>query len=188
MFTISLLLGPRPGEAAGLRWDAVDLQGTPPTLTVQTSLRRTGGRILSIADPKTPTSRRTLALPPACVTALHAQRERQATDLHVAGAAWVNPERLVFTTDLGTPLDPSNVRRALQLIATQAGLGHLHPHLLRHAAASLMSGAGDRLEDIADTLGHRSVTVTADIYRHPIADTRTGHLQAMTALTEIGEG
>ena len=59
----------------------------------------------------------------------------------------------------------------------------MHPHLLRHAAASLMSDAGVRLEDIADTLGHRSVTVTADIYRHPINATRTGHLAAMTALT-----
>lgn len=59
----------------------------------------------------------------------------------------------------------------------------MHPHLLRHAAASLMSDAGVRLEDIADTLGHRSVAVTADIYRHPINATRTGHLAAMTALT-----
>ena len=61
----------------------------------------------------------------------------------------------------------------------------MHPHLLRHAAASLMSDAGVRLEDIADTLGHRSVAVTADIYRHPINATRTGHLAAMTALTAL---
>ena len=31
-----------------------------------------------------------------------------------------------------------------------------------------------RLEDISDTLGHRSVMVTAEIYRHPITLIREG--------------
>jgi len=82
---------------------------------------------------------------------------------------------------IGTPLDPSNARRALKVIADRTGLGHLHPHLLRHAAASLLSDAGVPLEDISDTLGHRSVTVTANAYRHPIAPVRTGHMAAMSA-------
>lgn len=60
--------------------------------------------------------------------------------------------------------------------------------MLRHVPATLMSGAGVRLEDIADTLGHRPVTVTADTCRHPIGGTRTGHLQAMTALTDFNDG
>jgi hypothetical protein len=58
----------------------------------------------------------------------------------------------------------------------------LHPHALRHATASLLSAAGVRLEDIADTLGHRSVTITADIYRHTITPTRTAHLTALDNL------
>jgi hypothetical protein len=74
---------------------------------------------------------------------------------------------LVFTTDTGSPLDPSNVRRTLTRIANDAGIGRVHPHQLRHATASLLSDAGVPLEDIADTLGHRSVTITADIYCHP---------------------
>ena len=183
LFIVSLLLGLRPGEAAGLRWDAVDLAATPPTLTVETSLRRTSGKTLSVANPKTPSSRRTLALPTGCVSALRAQKKQQEADRLAAGARWANPDRLVFTTRVGSPLHPSNVRRALQIVAIKAGLEHMHPHLLRHAAASLMSDAGVRLEDIADTLGHRSVTITADIYRHPMNATRTGHLAAMTALT-----
>ena len=90
---------------------------------------------------------------------------------------------LVFTSEIGTPLDPSNVRRALARIATTAGLEHLHPHLLRHATASLLSAAGVPLEDISDTLGHKSISVTAEIYRHPIAPVRSGHKAAMAALT-----
>jgi len=62
-------------------------------------------------------------------------------------------------------------------------VGHVHPHLLRHAAASLLSEAGLRIEDIADTLGHRSITVTADVYRHPLNPVRTAHLEALDAVT-----
>jgi integrase len=157
LFIVSLLLGLRPGEAAGLQWDAVDLDSTPPTLTVEPSLRRTAGKTLSLTKPKTASNWRTLARVD--------QKRFQARERLAAGEKWSNPDRLVFTTNVGSSLHPSNVRQALQIVATKAGLGHMHPHLLRHAAASLMSDAGVRLEDIADTLGHRSVTITADIYR-----------------------
>ena len=40
LITVSLLLSLRLGEAAGLTWDAVDLDADPPTLRVERSLRR----------------------------------------------------------------------------------------------------------------------------------------------------
>jgi len=182
LITLSLLLGLRPGEATALTWDRVDLHATPPTITIEASLRRDGNRMV-LGPVKTTTSRRTLALPHTCATALHDQRRRQEQDRAAAGGKWANPDNLVFTTDVGTPLDPSNVRHALQRIANDAGIGHVHPHLLRHAAASLLSEAGLRIEDIADTLGHRSITVTADVYRHPLNPVRTAHLTALDQVT-----
>lgn len=181
LITISLLLGLRPGEAAGLTWAAVDLDGETPTLKVQASLRRTPTGMVLVA-PKTPTSRRTLALPEAAVEALRAAEDRQRADRDTAGEQWANDLDLVFTTEVGTPLDPSNVRRSVSNVAKAADLGHIHPHLLRHAAASLLSAAGVALEDVSDILGHRSVSVTAEIYRHPISPVRDRHLKAMTQL------
>jgi integrase len=182
LITLSLLLGLRPGEATGLTWPHVHLDTDPPTLTVDHSLRRLPDGTLTLASPKTASSRRTLALPQPGITALHDQQALQDKDRQAAGRDWSNPLLLVFTTDTGGPLDPSNVRRALTRIAQTAGIGHVHPHQLRHATASLLSDAGVPLEDIADTLGHRSVTITADIYRHPLQSVRTRHVHAMTAL------
>ena len=184
LLTVSLLLGLRPGEAAGLSWKNVDLDEQRPTLTVAASLRRQPDGTLVLAQPKTPTSRRTLELPPPVVEALRTQHRWQANDRAAAGRTWLNADELVFTTEHGTPLDPSNVRRTYARLAKRAGLEHLHPHMLRHAAASLLSAAGVPLEDISDTLGHRSVTVTAEIYRHPIAPVRSGHMTAMAQLAE----
>ncbi|MGQ0630467.1 MAG: tyrosine-type recombinase/integrase [Sporichthyaceae bacterium] len=182
LFTISLLLGLRPGEAAGLTWGCVNYESDSPTVQIEASLRREG-RSLTLSKVKTPTSRRRLALPPACVAAFADQRYAQDADLLAAGSEWANEQDLVFTTEVGTPVDPSNVRRDLHIVARRAGLAGVHPHLLRHAAASLLSATGVPLEDISDTLGHRSIAVTAEIYRHPIAPVRSGHLAAMTALT-----
>ena len=187
LFTVSLLLGLRPGEAAGLTWDHIHLDLDPPVLRVEHSLRRTPqGMVLT--QPKTTSSRRTLVLPHPCVQALKDQQRRQQADRAAAGTAWRNPNNLAFTTDTGTPLDPSNVRRSLTTLATRAGLDHLHPHLLRHATASLLSAAGIPLEQIADVLGHRSATITADIYRHPLTPLRDHHVEVMSELGSDGHG
>jgi hypothetical protein len=50
----------------------------------------------------TASSRRTLALPHTCATALEAQKRRQEQDRAAAGGNWANPDNLVFTTDVGT--------------------------------------------------------------------------------------
>ena len=181
LVTLSLLLGLRPGEVAGLTWPMVDLDSTPPTVRIEHSLRRTPKGMI-LVPPKTATSRRTIALPQACVDALREQRARQARDATAAGRGWANPALLVFTGATGNALDPSNTRRAFDRIAAKAGLEHVHPHQLRHAAASLLSAAGVRLEDIADILGHRSPTITADIYRHPVNPVRDHHVGVMTAI------
>lgn len=183
LLTLSLLLGLRPGEAAGLTWKHVKLEGSDPTITIAASLRRQPDGQMVLAEPKTTSSRRRLRLPAQAVDALHRQKTSQDADRMAAGKAWTNKLGLVFTTEVGTPLDPSNVRRSMSNMAKRANIEHLHPHLLRHAAASLLSAAGVPIEDISDTLGHRSITVTAEIYRHPIAPVRSGHVAAMDAIT-----
>lgn len=182
LLTISLLLGLRPGEAAGLTWKHVKIDADTAMVTIAASLRRQPDGELVLAEPKTASSRRRLRLPAEAVDALTRQKIAQEADRRTAGSAWRNTQKLVFTTEVGSPLDPSNVRRAMRAMADRAGIEHLHPHLLRHAAASLLSAAGVPIEDISDTLGHRSVTVTAEIYRHPIAPVRSGHVAAMSAL------
>ena len=77
----------------------------------------------------------------------------------------------MLPTGLGTLFDPANLRRSLGQLTEQAGLGHWHPHELRHSAASLLSAAGVPLEEIADLLGHATTRVTSAVYRHQIGPT-----------------
>ncbi len=57
---------------------------------------------------------------------------------------------------------PSQARvdRAVQRAATAAGIGHVHPHQLRHTIATQAINRGMSLEAIAALLGHKSLAMT----------------------------
>ena len=66
---------------------------------------------------------------------------------------------LLFT-DRGRPIPPSRVDKAVQRAADAAGLGHVHPHQLRHTLATQAINRGMSLEAIAALLGHKSLSMT----------------------------
>ncbi|MFE9192252.1 tyrosine recombinase XerC [Micromonospora sp. NPDC007208] len=166
---LSLLTGARTEELRALRWDHVDLDGQldmdpplPPSIQVWRS-DRDGG------DTKTRKSRRTLALPARCVTALTHHRQRQEQERKTAGKDW-QPLGVVFASTVGTALDAANVRRAFRRVLALAGLDPAAwtPRELRHSFVSLLSDSGVSLEDIADLCGHSGTTVTELVYRHQL--------------------
>jgi integrase len=64
----------------------------------------------------------------------------------------------------------------------RAGIGHWHAHEGRHTAVSIMSSNGVPLQEISDTVGHKSTHVTETVYRHVIVPAiRGGSLTPWTA-------
>jgi site-specific recombinase XerD len=73
----------------------------------------------------------------------------------------------------GRRVNPSRLATALQSVATAAGIGHVHPHQLRHTLATQAINRGMSLEAIAALLGHKSLSMTlvyARIADRTIAD------------------
>ena len=73
----------------------------------------------------------------------------------------------------GRPLSVDLVRRVVRACARIAGIGHVHPHQLRHTLATQSINNGMSLEAIAQMLGHRSMRMTlvyADIADRTVAD------------------
>jgi integrase len=73
----------------------------------------------------------------------------------------------------GRRVDRHTVTRSINRVARAAGLGHLHPHQLRHTLATQAINRGMRLEAIAALLGHRSLRMTmvyARIASRTVAD------------------
>jgi integrase len=88
---------------------------------------------------------------------------------HIAGMAGRD---LVFTgVRSDRPLRIRILRRAaLDEAAAKVGVGGLHPHALRHTAASLAIASGANVKVVQQMLGHKSATMTLDLYGHLFGD------------------
>jgi integrase len=64
-------------------------------------------------------------------------------------------------------------------VTRRAGIGHWHAHEGRRTAVSIMSSNGVPIQDIADTVGHKSTHVTETVYRHVIAPAIRGGASVM---------
>ena len=75
--------------------------------------------------------------------------------------AHVRPDHpLLLPRENGRPLDRHTVTRLINKAAASAGLGHIHPHQLRHTLATQAINRGMSLEAIAALLGHHSLDMT----------------------------
>jgi integrase len=178
-YEMTLALGLRLGEVTGLSWDDIDLDATPPVLTVRRQLQRRARKGLVLCDLKTPKSRRTLAIPDHLVATLRHHSSAQAAEHLAAGPHWED-SGLVLTTPYGRPIDPGNFRHDFAKITIAAGLGAWTIHELRHSAGSLLFAMGVPMKVISETLGHSSERVTSEIYVHLQAEHRIVASDAMT--------
>ncbi|MEO3874027.1 tyrosine-type recombinase/integrase [Nonomuraea sp. B12E4] len=64
----------------------------------------------------------------------------------------------------GYPSDPDTFSHLFSKLAKKAGLGHWHPHELRHSGASLMLAQGTPLHVVSEVRGHASISITKDVY------------------------
>jgi site-specific recombinase XerD len=71
-----------------------------------------------------------------------------------AGKPWV------FTTERGGPMTPAGVRDIMRRLGAGAGLGRVHPHMLRHACGYKLINQGTDLRMVQAYLGHRAIAST----------------------------
>lgn len=169
--------GLRRGEVLALAWDRVDLDAA--VLKVAATIGRIGGQLV-ISAPKTERSRRTVPLSPAVVELLRKHRAAQAAERLRAGDQWQD-SGLVFTTELGRPVDPRNLLRTMEIAAKAAGVGDVGLHTIRHSAAVAWLEQGVHIKAVADLLGHSSIAITGDIYGHTSDDTARAAVEGLSA-------
>ena len=156
--TLGVFLGLRPGEVAGLTWDALDLAAA--TLDVRQSRRSNADYSLTMAPPKA-NSYRVLVMPPPLVDALRRHKAAQAAE-----GLWSHTG-LVVCTAKGAPLDPWKLRRRVKRMAEAAGIPfRVTPNELRHTAITLLVNSGAPLLTVADMAGHRDTRMIHGHYRH----------------------
>ncbi|HEY5353383.1 MAG TPA: site-specific integrase [Streptosporangiaceae bacterium] len=160
---VGLALGLRQDEALGLRWDDIDLAAR--VLRVRRALQRQRGGGLVFMLPKTARSKRTVPLPAQLVRALEEHKEQQEKERIAAGSLW-RGSPCVFTTPIGTPVDPRNDYREFKKLLGKAGLPPVRLHDLRHTAASLLIAQGVPARVVMEILGHSQIALTMNTCSH----------------------
>ncbi|MGH7920013.1 MAG: site-specific integrase [Candidatus Dormibacteraceae bacterium] len=157
LWILALALGLRQGELLGLRWDDVDLVGR--VLDVRKQLQRVDGK-LGLVSLKTRKSRRRLPMPVFVVNALEAHQERQRSE----GVA--NLLRLVFTNEVGQPIDARRLQTRFKRLLKRAGLADRPFHALRHSAATFLLLQHVDMKVVSEILGHSNLATTSGRYSH----------------------
>lgn len=166
LFQLIASAGLRRGEALGLHWIDVDLDGAAFTVRWQL-LELSGGP--GLGPPKTRSGARVVAIDDATVQAPQAPQAPRGPDGRASrlGKGWTNTG-LVFTREDGTPLRPNYVSRHFASLAAGCSLPVIRLHDLRHTNASLALAAGVPLKVVSQRLGHSSTAITSNLYTHVI--------------------
>jgi integrase len=178
LYALMLSTGLRRGEALGLKWTDFDEVEGILRVTRQLQRRETG---LVLIDTKTALSRRSVNLAAPMVELLRVRQKEQQMELEDLYGEGVSSE-FIFTSAVGTPVDPRNLLREFKGLCKKAGLGDWHVHELRHSAASLMLAQGVPLQVVSRVLGHASIRMTADVYGHVLDPDRASAAEAIGAV------
>lgn len=177
------LMGLRPAEVCGLRWDE-DIDLDAQTLTVANT--RTivwdddGGRVVE-KPPKTDAGNRTLPLPAPAAAALKTLKARQARERLAAGEAY-EPSGYVLVDELGQPCRTDWLRRQTYKLMAAAKVRKVRPYDARHACLTYLATNGVPDVIVSAWAGHADLTTAKRVYIHPSAKDLEQGRDALNAL------
>jgi integrase len=155
LFLLLARTGLRVGEARGLQWPDLDLQGR--TLRIERAFSDD-----RLDSPKSGHGR-TVEMSSGLAEAL--RRLEVARKAETLKRGWPELPPWVFCTPEGRPVPTRTIGRAFAGALKAAGLPpHFTPHCLRHSFASLLLQQGESPQYVQEQLGHASITLTVDTY------------------------
>jgi len=198
-FILCISTGLRVGELLGLGWKDVDIVNG--TIKITQTLQRiknedTGKTSLQFGTPKTEKGRRTIPLLNSTLMLLKEHKRKQQLEKLRAGSKWIE-NNLVFTTELGTPVEPKNLTRIINKTVDKINEENekisldmqdpflIEPfkrfgiHTLRHTFATRALEAGMLPKVLQEILGHSTITMTLDTYSHVLPDTKRESMQLL---------
>jgi len=87
----------------------------------------------------------------------------------------------VFCHENGDAYTSGALSRCFSKMTRRAGIGHWHAHEGRHTVVSIMSSNGVPIQEVSDTVGHKSHHVTETVYGHVIVPAIRGRAMVMNA-------
>lgn len=151
MVLLAVLSGLRRGEIFGLRWKHVGFEEGCIVVAESNYLGR-------FSPPKTRASRRMVFVDQLVLEALRRVRPKEC-----------QAEALVFPSEQGTAMNPSNVwNRVLAPACRRAGVPPINWHNFRYTYATWADPSGESIKALQAQLGHTDSRLTLSVYTQPM--------------------
>ena len=148
---LAVMLGLRRGEVFGLQYDDFDFENSTVSIQRQVTNCSVDKTDYRPAELKTESSFRTLKVPKSLLNIIEKRREE-------------NPQNsFVFAKPDGELYTPVYVMRMYKEFCDENGY-KVRFHDLRHAYGTICLNAKIPMKAISDTLGHKDIAVTSNIY------------------------
>ena len=179
---LAVSTGMRRGEILGLRWADVDLAAGALSIAQTLTQSRQG---IEFQSPKTPRSRRRIALPELTVETLRHHRIRQTETFLRIGRGRSDGD-LVVCRATGEPIPPDRLSSEFAHFRDKNGLPGIRFHDLRHSHISHLLLAGIHPKVASERAGHASVGITLDVYSHLLPGMQEDAARRTDALLRTG--
>lgn len=114
------------------------------------------------------------------------QQERQEEARRELAEKWPG-SAFVFTTPIGTPIDPDNGSKLVTSASEKAGVLPVRLHDFRHGCVSVLLGLGVPPRTVMEIAGHSAFEMTMNVYAHVTFDDKRAALDQLGRPLEEGE-
>lgn len=185
LIVLAYYTGGRKSELLSLKYDDITPDGVRITKTLaEVSDGFENGKIktrLSVTDPKTRKSVRTIPVDPVVYEELKRHKEWHKREQIRKGYR----SDFIFTTDSGEFYNNKNLDVALSRYYKKIGVEFKTMHTYRHTYATLLCKAGYPIETARELLGHESIETTARFY---VAVSEDSKREAALSLRQFAVG
>ncbi|WGD39704.1 tyrosine-type recombinase/integrase [Streptomyces cathayae] len=158
------LMGLRPGEVCGLRWEDVDLENA--TMTIANTRTMVGNRYVVEKDTKSLAGERDLPLPAPVLAALKSFKALQAKEKLVLGEAY-SDSGYVVVHETGEAFTIKQLRRRAYRLMEVLGLRRVRLYDARSSCLTYLANNGVPDHILARWAGHTNVRTTKKWYVKP---------------------
>lgn len=191
--TMTLELGLRRGELAGLTWDNIDLKNNK--IKIINNLIKTNAGV-TVTTPKTEESKRTLIISDSLVSMLKQhkkilnQNRLKYGEFYKKDNIFNNTKyNFIFIWENGIYINPNYWTHRFSRILKKLNINKkIRWHDLRHTNATLLLSQGIDFKTIQIRLGHADINTTLNIYSHVTEEMQKEATKKITNLMQNAIG